>query len=285
MWAIGAIVIKNALGDTPDTFRVFTFNELRMPLAAIFMFAIVKSTGGSIKIRLRDVPLLAGMSFIGMFLYMYLNLKGLTLTSVSNFGIIMATIPLFILFLAIILRIEKVTRWTALGIFIGFWGTISLSFQNGSLEFHAGDLLILASCLCWAALTIMSKKIPSLYSPLVIMAWIFIFSSIFQLPFCIMEFHEQSLTAISAWSWFNFFIATFVSLLLGNVLFYYAVHEIGPCRVGVYSYLEPVFTIILAVLLRGEHLTILQVTGLFLIFTGIWVCSLQSLRQKAQAEV
>lgn len=98
------------------------------------------------------------------------------------------------------------------------------------------------------------------------------------------ESPAQSITAISGLSWFNFFIATFVSLLLGNVFFYYAVHEIGPCRVGVYSYLEPVFTNILAVLLRGEHLTILQVTGLFLIFTGTWVCSLQALPQKAQSE-
>jgi drug/metabolite transporter (DMT)-like permease len=276
MWAIGAIVIKNALGETPDTFRVFTFNELRMFLAAISMFAIVKFYGGSITVRFRDIPFLAGTSFIGMFVYMYLNLKGLTLTSVSNYGVIMATIPLFILFLASILRIEKVTFPIILGIFIGFLGTLSLSFQSGSFEFYPGDLFILASCLCWAAFTVMSKKIPSKYSPIVIMAWMFIFTCIFQLPFCISEHPEQSLTSISALNWFNFIIAAFISLLLGNVLFYYAVQEIGPSRVGLYSYLEPVFIIMLAVLLCREHISSLHIIGLTLIFTGIWISTRRS---------
>jgi hypothetical protein len=37
LWGIGAVVVKNAIGDTPDTFRVFVFNGLRMPLVSLML--------------------------------------------------------------------------------------------------------------------------------------------------------------------------------------------------------------------------------------------------------
>jgi drug/metabolite transporter (DMT)-like permease len=269
LWAIGAVVIKNAIEDVDTGFRIFVFNGLRMPLVSLLMFAWAARMGLPVGIRLKDVPIFAFASFLGMFLFMVLNLNGLALTTVSNFAILMATIPLFILLLSFFLRLERISIWTALGIAVGLSGMIALNWRGGGIVVQPGDLLILASCACWAVFAILCKNILRTYPPMIAMAWILLFASFFQLPLMFHELPSQSFTSITTANWINFLIATVVSLFGGNLLFYYALHEIGPTRVGAYSYLEPVFTLFLAAILRGEHISISQAAGLFLIFAGI----------------
>ena len=52
---------------------------------------------------------------------------------------------------------------------------------------------------------------------------------------------------------------------------YYSIKKIGPSRAGVYTNLTPVFTLLLAVLMRGEIITMLQIIGLGIIITGIGI--------------
>jgi len=47
------------------------------------------------------------------------------------------------------------------------------------------------------------------------------------------------------------------------------IDKIGPSRVGVYTNLSPVFTLLLAALVRGETITAAHVAGLIVIIVGI----------------
>ncbi len=268
-WAIGAVVIKNGIEDTPDAFRVFVFNGIRMPVVSGLMFLSVIVSGRPVSIRRADIPIFASASFIGMFLFMVLNLAGLAVSTVANFGILMATLPLFILLLAIALRTEKVTLWNAAGIAVGFIGTVVLTYRGGGFTITGGDMLIILSCIAWAVFVIMCKSILARYSPVLAMAWILLFASVFQFPLFIRDLPHQSFAAVSAANWINLALASVVSLFGGNILFYYSLKIIGPTRVGAYSYLEPVFTLMLAASLRGERISLPQIAGLFIIFSGI----------------
>ncbi len=266
-WGIGAVVIKNCI--EPGAFKVFVFNGIRMPVVSGLMFLSVLLSGRSITIRKADIPVFASASFIGMFLFMVLNLAGLSGSTVANFGILMATLPLFILLFAIVLRIEKITVWNVVGIMSGFIGTIVLTYRGGGLDITWGDFLIILSCIAWAVFVIMCKSILARYTPVLAMAWVLLFASVFQFPLFIRDMALQSFVNLSVSIWINLAVATVVSLFAGNILFYYSLKIIGPTRVGAYSYLEPVFTLMLAAILRGEHITFPQIGGLFLIFSGI----------------
>ncbi|HUT62490.1 MAG TPA: DMT family transporter [Anaerolineae bacterium] len=271
LWGLNAVVTKNALGNIPESFRVFVFNGLRIPAASLLLFLTVKLSGGHIGIKKKHFPIIAGVSFFGMFLFMACFVSGIYLTSASNAGIINATIPLFILVVSFISRIDQPTTRTVAGIMLGFCGMLALTVSSGRASFNPGDILIVISSVCWAIYTVYGKKIVNVYTPMVATAWVYLFTSLYQLPFFIYQLPGQSWEKISGWNWINLSISTVGSLFIANSLYYYSIDKLGPSRVGVYTNLTPVFTLILAMLIRGEHITSLQVIGLVVILLGITV--------------
>jgi len=97
LWGLGTVAVKNVIGETPETIRVFVFNGIRMPVSSLLLFMWVKCTGGSVKLHREHIPLVAAVSFFGIFLSMATSLIGLSMSTASNMGIIFSTIPFFIL--------------------------------------------------------------------------------------------------------------------------------------------------------------------------------------------
>jgi len=271
LWGLSAVITKNAIGDTPETFRPYIFNGIRIPAGTLLLFAALKLSGKSAGIRKKHIPLIAAVSFFGMFVFSVLFVTGVNLTSASNTGIFNSTIPLFVLLLSFISKIERPVKRTVLGVCIGFLGMIAVTFNNGNLEFNTGDMLIIASCIAWAAYTVFTKKITNFYKPLTAIAWVCLFASIYQIPLFLHQLPEQSWSTISALNWFNCAVSAVGAVAAANILYYYAIERIGPSRVGVYINLTPVFTLIFAVTLRDEVITQFQILGLVIVITGIAV--------------
>ncbi|MFC1692969.1 DMT family transporter [Candidatus Latescibacterota bacterium] len=271
LWGLNTVVSKNAMGDTPETFRVFVFNGLRIPIGSFLLFMTVKASGRSIGIKREHFPLIAAVSFFGMFFFIVGFTSGIYFTNASNAGIINSSIPLFILIVTFITRIEQPTKRTITGIMVGFCGMLALTISKGQVSFNPGDALIVFSCIAWAIYTVFGKKIVNIYIPMLAIAWVYLFTSIYQLPLFLYQLPDQTWTTVSGWSWFNLAVSTLGSIYIANSLYYYAINKLGPLRVGVYTNLTPVFTILLAILIRGESISILQVFGLVIIITGITI--------------
>ena len=271
LWGLGAVVVKNAIGDTPETFRIFVFNGLRMPVVSLMLFTAARISGEKIGLSREHIPLIALISFFGMFLHIVTSLIGLSLSSASNMGIIFATVPLFILLVSFVTGTEKLTKRLVLGVLIGMTGMVALTYQDGAIRLNPGDILIFASCLFWAVYTVYGKKIVKRYAPLVAIAWVFLFSSVYQFPLFIIQLKDQSWDTISVANWINLGIGTIGSYSIANTLYFYAIKKIGAIRVGIYNSLTPVFTVFLAYLLRGEEITLLKTVGLVVIILGIGI--------------
>jgi len=271
LWGLNAVISKNALGDGPESFRVFVFNGLRIPAASLLLFATVLMRGESIALRRKDIPTVVAVSFFGMFLFMTCFIMGIYLTSASNAGVINATIPLFILIVSFLSGIDRPTPRTVGGIAVGFMGMLALTFRTGGFTVNPGDLLIVLSCVSWAIYTVFGKKIVAVYNPMLAIAWVYLFTSLFQLPLFFYQLGGQDFVAVSGMNWLNLAVSTLGSVYLANTLYYYAIKKIGPARTGVYTNLTPVFTVMLAALIRGELITRLQIVGLAVIIAGITI--------------
>jgi len=282
LWGLNAVITKNAVGNDPESFRVFVFNGLRIPAGALLLFAAVRAGGGSILIARKDLKLVMAVSFFGMFLFMTGFVVGLNLTSASNVGVINASIPLFILLVSFLSRIERPTKRTVLGIAVGFCGMLALTFKKGFSAVNPGDLIIIMSAVSWAIYTVYAKKIVAAYSPMLSVAWVYLFTSLYQLPLFFLQLPDQSWGTVSAMNWFNLGLSVVGSLFVANSLYYFAINRIGPSRAGVYTNMTPVFTLILAVLIRGEVVTLLQVAGLVIIVTGIAISKSSPKRKHGQ---
>lgn len=280
-WGLNAVVTKNAIGSTPESFRAFIFNGLRLPACSFLLFLTVKISGGKILPDRRDMSYITGVSFFGMFLFMISFILGIYYTTVTNTGIINATTPLFILLISFLSKTEHPSKNTIAGIIIGFAGMLFVTLKQASVSFNIGDFLIIASCFTWGIHTVYGKKIVSKYTPIMAIAWIYLLTSIFQLPLFIYQLPAQSWTTISLSNWINLAISTVGSLYIANTLYYFSIGKIGPSRVGVYTNLTPVFTILLAMIIRKETVDMFQLLGFFIIFTGIMISKNNIFRKKA----
>ena len=280
LWAIGTVVCKNAFGTTPESFRVNIFNGLRFPIATLLLFTSLKISGSKFAIRWEHVPGFALVSFFGMFFFIVLFHTGLSMTTASNTGIIIAVIPLVIVILSFFSGVEKPNRWLISGIIVGFCGVVVMNLQYGGLTMNKGILLVYFSCFCWGIYTVYGEKYIHLYSPMVTTAWIFLFTSLFHVPLFIHQFPAQSWTAISGWNWFNLVFAAVVPLFIANTLYFASIHKIGSSRSGIYIYLEPVFTVILAFILRNEDISLLQIIGFITICAGVYISKIQGTKTR-----
>ena len=83
LWAFGVVIIKSAIGTTPETFRIFVFNGLRIPVVSFLLFLFVKLKGGTIGLRREHILLVAVIAFVGMFMNM---VTGLTMQQRDSVG-------------------------------------------------------------------------------------------------------------------------------------------------------------------------------------------------------
>jgi len=278
-WGLNAVITKSAVGDVPETFRVFIYNGLRVPAGALLLILTVKLSDGSPVIKWHHIRYMASLAFFGMFMFMVSYILGISMTSSANTGIITATTPLFILAISFISGIEHPTTRMVTGISVGFCGMIALTFKKGGISLNIGDFLILCSSLFWAIHTVYGKKMLTFYSPLVTTVWVYLFTSLYQLPLVFSQLPNQTFSAVSPMNWFYLSVSTVCSIFLANSLYYYSINKIGPSRAGVYTNLTPVFTLILAVIIRGETISPLQIIGLLVIISGIAITKSDSRAQ------
>ena len=274
-WGFNFVITKSAAGGAPDQFQTFIYNVLRFTTASMLLFLTSFLKGHNPFIKKRSLGFIALLSFFGVFMYQILYMIGQTMTSSSNIGIIYGFSPLLILLVAVIARIEKPTVLMFVGVIMGFIGISMILFKGGALSVDIGSLLFFCALLCWAGYTVFSKRILETISPIVTTAWVLIFAAIYQLPLALWQFPRQSWTEVSCTNILFVILSALLSLYTGYTLLFYAISRMGPSRTGVYTNLTPVFTLIFAVLIRGEQILPVQIIGLTIIIIGIGITKIR----------
>ncbi|MBN1290838.1 MAG: EamA family transporter [Candidatus Latescibacteria bacterium] len=274
-WGLNFVITKSAAGDTPEQFRIFIYNLIRFPVAAILLFITAKVRGDKIMLDKKYLGAVALLSFIGIFLYQILYMSGQNITESANIGIIYGFTPLLILIIAVIAGIERPAFFTVTGVIMGFIGLFLILFQGGKWTVDIGSFLMFLAVVCFACYAVFGKHILDKYPPVTTTAWMLLFGAIFQLPLALRQLPSQSWGDITGINIFFVLLATLLSQYTGYTLFYYSISRIGPARTGVYSNLTPVFTLIFAALIRHEAIYLIQIIGLSVIIGGICITKIR----------
>lgn len=279
-WGLNFVITKSAAGPAPEQFRIFIYNIIRFPAASFLLFLTAWLKGETIIIRGRYLGAIALLSFVGIFMYQILYMIGQTMTASANIGIIYSFSPLLILLISVICRIERGSVSILAGVLLGVAGLIIIMFEGGVIRVDYGSLLFFFAIVCWAVYAVFGKPILNRFPPVITMAWIMLFGSLYQLPLALYQLPGQSWATISAQNILFVVLATLLSQYVGYTLFYYGIARLGPARAGVYTNLTPVFTLLFAATIRGETIRIVQVLGLLVIVLGILVTKIQPSRAK-----
>lgn len=217
------------------------------------------------------VGALAALGVAGFNSLVYIGLQTTTATN----GVLLQTVtPVLTLLLAsLILREHSSLRqWS--GLVISLSGVLVIVTRADvhvlrHLDFTTGDLWMLAASLDWAMYTILLRKLPGGLKGLPILGFTVLFGALGILPFYLYEsltVQTMPLSLISVGS--VLYVAVFPSLL--SYLFWnHATQKLGAGRTGQFSYLLPVFGILLAVLFLGEELHFFHFVGMLLVAVGL----------------
>ena len=202
----------------------------------------------------------------------------LNFTQVLNGALMISAIPVLIIFISFIFRVEKINLNQVLGLILSITGVIIIITQLEfsrliHLDLNKGDLWLLVAMLSWAIYSTMLKTHKTGLNYLTFISVIVTLGLIFLLPQFLFEFNNQELIKFN----FAFFlIISYVVLFagLGAYIFWNkAVLIVGPSRAGIFLHLMPVFSSFMAIFLLNEKFMNFHIFGAIAIVLGIYLSS------------
>lgn len=218
----------------------------------------------------RHLGQLAILSAFGMVLYQGLSYTAAHYTNATNMGIVNAFIPVFTIFVSMLILKDIPNRFAIVGSIISFLGLLYILGKGDfttllNMGGHSGDLLMVVAVFFYAFYGVFLKKW-QLKIPLLISLYVQIgFALLYHIPF-LMYF---GLDAINARNAPSLLYAGIFPSLLAPLLWMLAVQHIGPNRTSIFMNLMPVFTAIIASLWLAEQWTLFHTIGGMMILVGI----------------
>jgi drug/metabolite transporter (DMT)-like permease len=217
------------------------------------------------------------LGFNGIFVHQLLQVNGLVSTSATNTGWMVALIPIFTALLAWLLLGESFASVQVMGLALAVLGTLLVisrgEFELGTIGLPAtrGDILVFLSAPNWAIFSVLSKRLLTRYPPSFMMVVTMGLGWLMLLPLFVAAAGWRELQGLSLPGWAGLvFLGLFCSGL-AYVFWYDALEAAGAGQVASFLYLEPLITLIVAVLLLEERPLIGTLVGGGLILTGVWL--------------
>ena len=286
LWGLQQVVLKWAASDISALMQI----ALRSALSALMVYPLIQQ---SVRrqlwsARYLSAGLLVGVLFAAEF---YLVGEALRYTSASHTIVLLYTAPIFVaLGLHWKLPAERLSHVQWSGIFLAFSGIV-VSFllrpQTGSaLQSHTlwGDFLALLAGVFWAATTVSVRlsrlaeapATQTLFYQLLIAGMVLL-----PLSFLTGQASIQWTTLSISSLIFHTVVISFASYL---IWFWMLKHYLAS-RLGVFSFLTPVFGMLFGVLILNEHVEINFIVGTCMVMLGVILVSLQGWLKKPEPQI
>lgn len=281
LWALNLTVTRYIL---THGFRPLAFSTTRYGLAAALFVAITLVVEGSLRIRVRDVPLF-GAAAVAIFLNQVAFVYAVKTTTASVVAVILGATPIFAALFGLAFRTESVSGRFWLGAAVSFAGVGCVAVgAGGQLSGNLGGVLLgVCTAASWAAYSVAITPLMQRYSAQKVSA---IVLPVGWVGIALAGAHQTRVQDYGlGWRvWVLFAFATAGPLLLTNILFFRALHRIGPARATLATNLQPFVAAVFALVLLSERLTAIQVAGGLCIAAGILVARRRSAAPMAPAD-
>lgn len=253
---------------------------------ACMMFWLVSFFMPKEKVLPKDLCPLFVCALCGVGINQWLFVIGLKNSSPVNASIIATAVPIFVLLLAALVLKEPITAKKSLGVFLGVSGGLLLVFNSTQTTSGTnslwGDMLMLLNQLMYSVYLVLSKPLSRRYSSVIMMKWMFLFSTLALAPFCLQYmqyvpmFHRETFNVSQLYAFlYLLFGATFVSFMLIPM----ALKQIRPTTVSMYNYVQPIIASAIAVAVGQDTFSMQKLLSAALVFVGVYLVT-QSKKRK-----
>lgn len=269
LWASSFIALKLAFQFYHPMWVIFG----RMAVASVVTL-ICLPWFRSVRLRPRDVPILAGMALCEPCLYFILEAKALENTTASQAALITTLMPLLVAVGSAMLFKEMFSGRALFGFAVAIGGAGLLSIGGGATASAPNPLLgnfcELMAMLCATGYTLFLKRLSSQYSPFFLTAFQAVVGSLFFFPFLFMPgtFFPSGIALVPTLA--VVYLGLFVTLGAYG-LYNFAVSRIPAGQAAAFINLIPVLTLVLARLILDERLTPVQYMAGGLVLLGVFM--------------
>lgn len=277
IWGLQQVILKIAAPDISPLMQI----ALRSGLAALLLLPLLyldKTTQ-----LLNRQNLKAGVLVALLFsLEFFLLAQALQLTSASHAVVLLYTAPIFVaLGLHWKFPSERLSTLQWVGIAIAFLGIV-VTFLRVESDSHSalqqqmlwGDLLALAASIAWAATTI-TVRLSSLAQAAVTQTLFYQLAGSFVLLFGLAVILGQETIHFTPLVLGSLAFHTLVVSFASFLAWFWLLRNYLASRLGVFSFLTPLFGIAFGVWLLGEKIELNFLIGAVLVLLGIVIVSFQ----------
>ena len=273
VWAANFIVVKDAIATLPPV----GFTMLRYGLASIALLVILRLYEGDVRLPRPDVLRILLLGGLGFGLYQILWTTGLVSIPAGDSALIIASTPVLVAVLAVIIGADTLTPLKFEGAGLSFLGVVVVIAAGVGISMSGsalGSLLTLGAAACWASYTAFAAPILRRHSPLVLTTWATIGGTLVLIPPGVAQLAapgalgptqgERLVPIVLAVAYSGVLAAAFA-----NVIVFNGVRLLGPTRVITLQSFVPPMAVVLAFFLLGEPIRPAQVVGGLIILLGV----------------
>lgn len=259
------IIVEQVPPVTATSFRIF--------VAAITVLLILGITR---RVRLphkTEWGYIIGGSLMSIVAHHFFLAIGLTQTSATNAGLILGMGPLLTVLLSMLFFKKRPTLITALGFILGSAGvSMTVLFGSGKLQgINIGDFEVFLSIFIQAFGFILINKASKTMDSVLLTAYMLLLASIFLFAVSIKMEPTGLATFAEGFSsiWIPFFLSAVLSTALGQVIYNYAIGQVGAATASIFLNLNTLFSVIGAVVFLQEAIKPAHFMGFLFIVTGV----------------
>ncbi len=269
------IAVKNI---SPSLIGPLGLSFTRMFFSAILLVMIPLVTKDKERIKGKDYPLLILAGVLGITCNQIFSIAGIAYTNPIHASLLNLATPILVSVLAAVFLNEFFGWNKYLGLTLGVTGAalliITRSHNSSSNPATLkGDAFIVLGSICYSTYLILIRNISSRYNAMTVLRFVFLFGTLFSLPFCFREFHDARWQDFSFVNWYAVFHIVIPGTFLSYLMMNRGVIKWGPSRTGSFVYFQPLFGTLSAILVMGEELTLPKTLAGALIILGVWLNS------------
>ncbi len=267
VWATMAAVVKILLSNMPS------LEALSVSSVFAFLFLLlINIKNGNIKqmkkYAIKDYAIMAGLGFLGLFLYSALYYYGLAQLTSQEACILNYLWPMMLVLFSCIILKEKLTVMKGIAMLCSFLGIVILS--TGNMGTSGGNSLLgIASCIiaaaCYGLFSVLNKKADYDQSISMMVIW-------FVVAICsaILGLFTEDWTPIAGTQWIGILWLGIVINAVAYLLWALALKGVeNTAKIANLAYLIPFLSLVVSAVLLKEQIQLRALIALIFIIGGI----------------
>jgi drug/metabolite transporter (DMT)-like permease len=253
---------------------VFLLAFLRFAIAAGAMVPWTPRARGEAALSRTEHGLFFVMSFFGNFLFSICMLYGVSMTTATAAGVILATLPAVVALLSWLFLRERLTAriLVAVALAVGGIGLLQLARPDEGSSREAallGNLLMFGAVVCEATYVIVAKRLAATRAPLRVSALINLWGLVLITPFGLWQLARYDLGTISAPLWTLLVFYSLAASLFAVWMWVAGLKHVPANQAGVFTVALPIAATAVGVFILGEPFTAIHALAMAMAATGV----------------